>query len=144
MASSILSRDRIKYTDYLGSSQQGKNCFLNQPVLYKPCKNLKIHLEDVEFYQSDLSNIWIKWTVLSKVLPKTTIKDLTIDYCDVAKIVYNHAWFSWLQDVPVDMKVRFKNLKVLYFDLNFDEPMPMCLFKQVYFLFERFISLFSH
>ena len=26
----------IKYTDYLGSSQQGKNCFLNQPVLYKP------------------------------------------------------------------------------------------------------------
>ena len=36
MASSILSRDRIKYTDYLGSSQQGENCFLNQPVLYKP------------------------------------------------------------------------------------------------------------
>ena len=38
MASSIVSRDRIKYTDYLGSSQQGKNCFLNQPVLYKPLK----------------------------------------------------------------------------------------------------------
>ena len=38
MASSIASRDRIKYTDYLGSSQQGKNCFLNQPVLYKPLK----------------------------------------------------------------------------------------------------------
>ena len=36
MASSILSRDRIKYTDYLGPSQQGENCFLNQPVLYKP------------------------------------------------------------------------------------------------------------
>ena len=35
MASSIVSRDRIKYTDYLGSSQQGKNYFLNQPVLYK-------------------------------------------------------------------------------------------------------------
>ena len=37
MASSIVSRDGIKYTDYLGSSQQGENCFLNQPVLYKPC-----------------------------------------------------------------------------------------------------------
>ena len=36
MTSAIESRDRIKYTDYLGSSQQGKNCFLNQPVLYKP------------------------------------------------------------------------------------------------------------
>ena len=107
-------------------------------------KNLKIHLEDVESYQSDQSHIWLKGTVLSKILPKTHIKDLTIDFCDVAKIVYNHAWFSWLQDILVDVKVRFKNLKVLYFDLNFDEPMPMCLFKQVYFLFERFISLFSH
>ena len=36
MASSIVSHDRNKYTDYLGSSQQGENCFLNQPVLYKP------------------------------------------------------------------------------------------------------------
>ena len=97
----------------------------------KKLNNLKIHIEDVELYQSDQSHIWLKGTVLSKVLPKTTIKDLTIDYCDVAKIVYNHAWFSWLQDVPEDVKIRFKNLKVLYFDLNFDEPMPMCLFKQV-------------
>ena len=36
MASSIVSRDRIRYTDYLGSGQQGKNCYLNQPMLYKP------------------------------------------------------------------------------------------------------------
>ena len=36
MASSIVSCDRIKYTNYIGSSQQGENCFLNQPVLYKP------------------------------------------------------------------------------------------------------------
>ena len=41
MASSILSRDRIKYTDYLGPSQQGENCFLNQPVLYKPWQRQK-------------------------------------------------------------------------------------------------------
>ena len=38
MASLVVSRNMIKYTDYLGSSQQGKNCFLNQPVLYKPLK----------------------------------------------------------------------------------------------------------
>ena len=38
MASSIVSHDKIKYTDYLGSSQQGENCLLNQPVLYKPCQ----------------------------------------------------------------------------------------------------------
>ena len=37
MASSIVSRDRIKYKDFLGSSQQGGKCFLDQPVLYKPC-----------------------------------------------------------------------------------------------------------
>ena len=97
----------------------------------KKLKTLKIHFEDVEVYQSDLSHLGLKGAVLSEVLPKIHIKDLTIDFCDVAKVVYNQAWFSWLQDVPVDVKVRFKNLKVLYFDLNFDEPMPMCLFKQV-------------
>ena len=36
MASSIISCDCFKYTNYQGSSQQGENCFLNQPVLYKP------------------------------------------------------------------------------------------------------------
>ena len=36
MASSIMSRDRFKYTDYQSPSKQGENCFLNQPVLYKP------------------------------------------------------------------------------------------------------------
>ena len=97
----------------------------------KKLKTLKIHFEDVEVYKSDLSHLGLKGAVLSEVLPKIHIKDLTIDFCDVAKVVYNQAWFSWLQDVPVDVKVRFKNLKVLYFDLNFDEPMPMCLFKQV-------------
>ena len=39
MASSIMSCDRFKYTNYQGSSQQVENCFLNQPVLYKPCRN---------------------------------------------------------------------------------------------------------
>ena len=38
MASSIMSCDGFKYTNYQGSSQQGKNCFLNQPVFYKPCE----------------------------------------------------------------------------------------------------------
>ena len=36
-----LSRDKFEHTDYLGPSQpsqQGENCFLNQPVLYKPCE----------------------------------------------------------------------------------------------------------
>ena len=36
MASSIMSCDMIKDTNYQGSSQQGGICFLNQPVLYKP------------------------------------------------------------------------------------------------------------
>ena len=109
------SDDKIEVFAYL------QNC--------KKLKNLKIHFEDVESDHSHpaCSHLGLKGTVLSEILPKTHIKDLTIDYCDVAKVVYNHAWFSWLQNVPVDVLVRFKNLKVL----NFDEPMPMCLFKQV-------------
>mgnify|MGYP005726309933 CR=1 FL=1 len=47
MGSSILSRDRIKYTDYLGSSQQGENCFLNQPVLYKPWLKQVTKIDDL-------------------------------------------------------------------------------------------------
>ena len=34
--SSNISRDRLKHTDYLGPSQQGENCFLNQPGFNKP------------------------------------------------------------------------------------------------------------
>ena len=34
--SSTISRDRLEHTNYLGPSQQGENCFLNQPVFYKP------------------------------------------------------------------------------------------------------------
>ena len=34
--SSTISHDRLEHTDYLGPSQQGENCFLNQPVFYKP------------------------------------------------------------------------------------------------------------
>ena len=29
------THDRLEHTDYLGPSQQGENCFLNQPVFYK-------------------------------------------------------------------------------------------------------------
>ena len=47
-------------------------------------------------------------------------------------IVYNQAWFSWLQDIPVNVKIRFKDLQVLYFDME-DRPMPTGLFKQVRF-----------
>ena len=34
--SSNISRDRLEHTDYLGPSQQGENCFLNQPGFNKP------------------------------------------------------------------------------------------------------------
>ena len=99
----ITNLDRTNWTRNLHFDDK-----INVFACLRNCKklnNLKIHIEDVELYQSDQSHIWLKGTVLSKVLPKTTIKDLTIDYCDVAKIVYNHAWFSWLQDVPLDVKI---------------------------------------
>ena len=91
-------------------------------------KKLKIHFED---FESDLSHLGEKGAVLSDNLPKTHIIDLKIDFCGIGKVVYNHAWFSWLQDIPVDVKVRFKDIRVFYYDITFDKPMPKCLFKQV-------------
>ena len=41
--SSNISRDRLKHTDYLGPSQQGENCFLNQPGFNKPWFSSRIY-----------------------------------------------------------------------------------------------------
>ena len=125
----ITSLDMTHWTRYLHIDEK-RDVFAYLQNCQK-LKKLKIHFEDFEEYQSDLSHLGEKGSVLSDNLPKTHIIDLTIDFCDVAKVVYNQAWFSWLQDIPVDVKVRFKDLTVLYFDLNFDQPMPMGLFKQV-------------
>jgi hypothetical protein len=102
--------------------EQLKNC--------KKLKKLKIHCLDVEGYRNDQSSMHRFWSVLSENLPKTSITDLTIDFSGMDEIVYNQAWFSWLQDIPVDVKIRFKDLQVLYFDME-DRPMPTGLFKQV-------------
>ena len=40
--SSNISRDRAEHTDYLGPSQQGENCFLNQPGFNKPWECFEI------------------------------------------------------------------------------------------------------
>ena len=60
MTSSTMSRDKFNYTEYLGPSYQGKNCLMNQPVLYKPCSQdfmngvctqiMHLHKQRLEYY----------------------------------------------------------------------------------------------
>ena len=53
MANSILSSDRLEYMDCLGPSQQGENCFLNQPVLYKPWVQATTIIEGLEHLEAE-------------------------------------------------------------------------------------------
>ena len=49
----LLSRDRLENTNYIGPSQQGKNCFLNQPVLYKPWVQATTIIEGLEHLEAE-------------------------------------------------------------------------------------------
>jgi len=109
----------------------------------KKLKTLKIHFKDIDGRSSLVHPCegGLKddefWAVLVDNLPKAQIKDFTIDFCgvnyvdDLTDIVCNESWFMWLKSIPVDLKVRFKDLQMKYFDTEEQPVISTGLFKQV-------------
>ena len=87
-------------------------------------------LRRLTFHFRDALHLIHDFSVLKENLPRTEVRDLTIYFSECQDMDYTEAWFYWLQDIHPDVKVRFKDLKVSFYNL-LDYPEPKHLFKQV-------------
>ena len=101
----------LDMTGWLSAFDQ-KAEILEKLQICKKLKKLKIHFFDACCFKGG-EDEEIKENFFSEILFKTGVMDLTIDFSDFDgwPHFFGFKELSWLKDVPVDMKIRFKGLK---------------------------------